>query len=143
MHRVNLLVPALLFWAVALGLAPSALAQNNASGDVTVQLESTFPTPIKPGVQGTITVRVKNSLQQRPPIELQATATYVDSSGVQRTVTSNKVVIQVVQPVTVSQISLQLPSNWVVGGGISLPLNLDVTLLEQQEHTVNIPVTVR
>lgn len=143
MHRVNLLVPVLLFWAMALWLAPSALAQNNASGDVTVQLESAFPAPIRPGVQGTITVRVKNSLQQRPPIELQATATYVDSSGVQRVVTSNKVVIQVVQPVTVSQISLQLPSNWVVGGGITLPLNLDVTLLEQQEHTVNIPVTVR
>lgn len=129
--------------ALALLFAGSAFGQaSNNGSDISTQLEAVFPTPIKRGVSGTLTVRVKNTLQPRPPIQLQATATYTDSSGVQRMVTSNVVTIQVVQPVTVQQISLQLPAGWVVGGGITFPIQLDVTLLEQQEHSVQIPVTI-
>lgn len=140
MSRFSLLVGSL---ALLVFAASSVFGQvSNNGGDISMQLEAVFPTPIKRGVSGTLTVRIKNTLQPRPPIQLQATATYTDSTGVQRTVTSNVVTLQVVQPVTVQQISLQLPAGWVVGGGITFPIQLDVTLLEQQEHSVQIPVTI-
>lgn len=128
--------------ALALWCIGAAFGQAGSNSDVSVQLEAAFPRPIRRGVSGTLTVRVKNMLQPRPPVQLQATVTYTDVGGVQRSASSNVVTVQVVQPVELRQISLQLPAGWVLGGGLSLPIQLDVTLLEQQEHSVQIPVTV-
>jgi len=135
----------LLGWILYLFAAPST-AQNNSTSPraISVDLTAAFPTPLRPGVQGTLTLKIKNVLQPRPPIQLVAIATWIGADGQTYTTQSNTITIQVVQPVTVSQIDLPLPSNLSISGNtVTLPLQPNVTLNEGQEYQQQIPVVVR
>lgn len=64
-------------------------------------------------------------------------------AGQTHTVSSNTVTLRVVQPVKVRTVALPLP-DWVsVGNATRLPITVDRELLEGEEATITIPVTLR
>lgn len=132
-------------WWVSILLAASltgaAQKSNAQQHPVSVTVEVSVPAPLRPGSQGVVIARFRNVLQPRPPIQLQATATY-EYGGQTYTVTSNVVTLQVIQPVDVKQFTLQLPTGVSVGNGVVLPIAVNVTLLEGQEHQIQVPITV-
>jgi hypothetical protein len=122
-----------------------AMAQNNAgssSSPVSVTLSSQLPSPLTPGSMGNLVVKVKNVLTPRQPITLTATATY-EYNGQTQTATSNTLSLQVVQPVRVTQVNIPFPVGIVHNGNLTMPVTLNVTLLEGEEHSVSVPVRLR
>jgi hypothetical protein len=120
-----------------------AMAQNNASSSpVSVTLSSQLPSPLTPGSNGNLVVKVKNVLSPRQPITLVATATY-EYNGQTQTATSNTLSLQVVQPVRVTQVNIPFPVGIVPNGTVTMPMTLNVTLLEGEEHSVSVPVRLQ
>ena len=136
--RLLLVLLVLVLWSVQLVYAQTG---SNTNSSISVTLEVSVPSPLRPGSQGAIVARIKNILVPREPIQLQATATY-ELNGQTVTVSSNVVTLQVIQPIDIKSLNLRLPSYIVLGGGVKLPISLNVTLLEGQEHVVNVPITV-
>lgn len=107
-----------------------------------VRVDTKLPVPLLPGSSGSIEVRLRNALTPREPIQLQATATY-EYGGQTYTVSSNVVTLRVIQPVKVRTVALPLP-DWVsVSNSTSLPITVDRDLLEGEEITLSIPITLR
>lgn len=129
---------------VLFGLAGLCFGQTPSQSNtpaLVFSVELSIAAPVRPGAQGTLLARFRNSLQPRPPIQLQAVATY-EFGGQVHTVSSNVVTIQVVQPIEIRQLNLRLPSSVSVGGGITFPMDINVTLTEGQEHVIRVPITV-
>jgi hypothetical protein len=73
---------------------------------------------------------------------LTATATY-EYNGQTQTATSNTLSLQVVQPVRVTQVNIPFPVGIVPNGNLTMPVALNVTLLEGEEHSVSVPVRLQ
>jgi len=117
-----------------------ALAQGNTS-PVSVTLSSQLPSPLRPGSRGSLVVWVKNVLQPRQPIQLAATVTY-EYGDQTFTASSNSLTLQVVQPVVVKQVNVSVPVG-ILLNGVNVPVQLNATLLEGEETSVTIPITVQ
>lgn len=128
--------------AIVLMLFVCSVFAQNVSSPVSTNLSVNLPSPTIVGSRGSITVKIKNILARRPPVEIYATAEW-EFNGQTYTAESNHVTIQVVQPVTVRRINLALPNSIQLVDGINLPLDLGITLLEGEETQVNIPIEVR
>lgn len=130
----------------------SAFAQNAqpVNGDVAVSL-SLSPTTIRPGQGAKATIRLRNP-RLNQTIQLQATATYTDSAGVQRTVTSNVVTLTIDYSLPV-RISIPADAVRLVPGtpkfdGVAIQpvsaggIDFDVVLPgDGQDHTLELEVT--
>jgi hypothetical protein len=81
--------------ALLLVLAMAVYAQNTqpVNGDLAITLSLT-PTVVKSGQGAKATLRMRNP-RTNEQIQLQATATYTDSAGVQHTVQSNVVTLTI------------------------------------------------
>ncbi|GIV21932.1 MAG: hypothetical protein KatS3mg023_3683 [Armatimonadota bacterium] len=133
-------IACVLLFAVAMtgGAQKASNAQQNP---LSVSIEVSVPSPLRPGSSGAVIARIRNVLTPRQPVKLQATATY-EYAGQTYTAVSNEVTIQVVQPVDVKQVNLQLPPGVILGTGITLPINVNVTLMEGQEQQIQIPIVI-
>jgi len=124
-------------------LYPLPAPAQNQQAPIAVSLEAAFPTPLRPGSQGTLTARIRNVLTPRQPLELYAEAPY-EVTGQTTTVRSNTVTIRVVQPVDVKLINFALPAGLSPASStITFPIPLNVSLMEGEEYQIQIPVVAR
>lgn len=128
--------------------ATVAVAQNNDAPTISLSLS---PTAVRTGQGAKTTVRIRNP-RVNQTVQLQATATYTDSAGVQRTVTSNVVTLTIDYSLPV-RISIPADAVRLVPGtpkfdGVPIQpasaggIDFDVVLPgDGQDHTLEMEVT--
>lgn len=127
--------------AMAHASAAAGIGLQNSNNDLDLTI-SADKQQVKIGENVTLTVKVKNVLTPLQPITLQATATYTDAVGTQRTATSNAVIVQPIQPISVATVTLTLPVGWEFVSGTST-LQFGATLLEGQEESRQVVIRRR